>query len=59
VPREFGRMDIINTRRMNDCLLAQWIWKIVNREESLWCRLMVKKNMGDRDFFLARSQGGS
>jgi hypothetical protein len=59
VPREFGGMGIINTRRMNDCLLAKWIWKIVNREDSMWCRLMTKKYMGDKDFFSTRSQGGS
>jgi hypothetical protein len=25
VPRQFGGMGIINTRRTNDCLLAKWI----------------------------------
>jgi hypothetical protein len=59
MPREFGGMGIINTRKMNDCLLAKWIWKIVNREQSLWCRLMVKKYMGDRDFFQLGVKGVS
>jgi hypothetical protein len=52
-------MGIINTRRMNDCLLVKWIWKIINKEDSLWCQLLHKKYLNDFDFFSSRSQGGS
>jgi hypothetical protein len=44
---------------MNDCLLAKWIWKIVNKEDSMWCRLVIRKYMGEKDFFSAKSQGVS
>jgi hypothetical protein len=43
-PRDFGGLIIINTRRM--------IWKIVNREDSLWCDLLYAKYMKNSDFFL-------
>jgi hypothetical protein len=35
---------------MNNCLLVKWIWKLVNREDSLWCRLMYEEYM-KKDFF--------
>jgi hypothetical protein len=40
IPKEFRGLDILNTRRLNDCLLVKWIRKIVNREDSLWCKLL-------------------
>jgi hypothetical protein len=50
--KEFGDLGIINTRIMNDCLLNKWIWKIVNRNQSLWCRLLYAKYMKSKDFSL-------
>jgi hypothetical protein len=58
VPRDFGGLGIINTRRMNDCLLVKWIWEIVNRERSMWCDLLYKKYMRNKDFFLNKQCGG-
>jgi hypothetical protein len=52
-------MAIINTRRLNDCLLVKWIWKIINKEDSLWCKLMYKKYMGDTGIFSTKRLGGS
>jgi hypothetical protein len=37
IPTKFGGMRIINTKRMNERLPVKWIWKIVNREYSMWC----------------------
>jgi hypothetical protein len=56
-PKEFGGLGIINTRRMNDCLLAKWIWKIVNREDSMWCDLLYRKYMRNTHFFSTKPQG--
>jgi hypothetical protein len=39
-PREFGGLGIINTRIMNECLLVKWIWRLVNKEDSLWYRIL-------------------
>jgi hypothetical protein len=33
VPKGFGGLGLINTRRMNDCLLAKWTWKIMQKEK--------------------------
>jgi hypothetical protein len=57
VPKKFGWLGILNTRRMNDCLLVKWIWRIVNREDSLWCRIMYKKYMHNKDFLHQRAKG--
>jgi hypothetical protein len=51
ISKEFGGLDIIDTRRMNDYLLVKWIWKIVNKEDSMWCRLLYKKYIHSKDFF--------
>jgi hypothetical protein len=58
IPKEFGGMGIINTRRMNDCLLVKWIWKIVNNDNSLWCRLLQAKYLKGTDFFSSKYGGG-
>jgi hypothetical protein len=57
VPKEFGGIGIINRRTMNDCLLAKWIWRIVNREESLCCDLLYVKYMRNKDFFSTKGVG--
>jgi hypothetical protein len=56
-PREYGGLGIIDTRRLNDCLLIKWIWKIVNKEDSMWSRLLYKKYMQNKDFFPTKGQG--
>jgi hypothetical protein len=59
VPKEFGGLGIIDTRRMNDYLLNKWVWKIVIHDQSLWCRILYEKYMKKCDFFSSRSVGGS
>jgi hypothetical protein len=54
----FGRLGIINTRRMNDCLLVKWIWRIVNKK-SMGCDLLYAKYMRKKDFFSTNGRGGS
>lgn len=59
-PKDFGGLGIINTRRMNNCLLVKWIWRIVNREDSLWCNLLYNKYLkGGGNFFESLGKGGS
>jgi hypothetical protein len=58
VPKEFRGLGIINTTKMNDYLLLKWIWKIVQREKSLWCDLLYAKYMRKNDFFSAKKGGG-
>jgi hypothetical protein len=56
-PRDCGGLGIINTRRVNDCLLVKWIWKIVNKEDSLCCDLLYAKYMKNADFFHLSQRG--
>jgi hypothetical protein len=44
---------------MNECILVKWIWKLVNKEESMWSRLLEKKYLKGKDFFSYMGQGGS
>jgi hypothetical protein len=50
-PMEYGGIGIINTRKLNDCLLMKWIWKIGKKGKSLWCELVYAKYMKRKDFF--------
>jgi hypothetical protein len=49
---------VINTRKMNECLLLKWKWKIVQKEKSLWCEFLYAKYMKRKDFFSVKSGGG-
>lgn len=42
---------MINTKIMNDCLLAKWIWRISQGAEETWYRLLKAKYMMDDNFF--------
>jgi hypothetical protein len=34
-PKEFGRLGIINTQILNECLMTKWIWKLYNQKDYL------------------------
>jgi hypothetical protein len=55
--QRFWRVGVIKTRRMNDCLLVKWIWKIVQKE-SLWCDMIYAKYLKGETFFSSNSRGG-
>jgi hypothetical protein len=57
-PREFGGLEIINTRLINDCLLVKWIWRLVKKEDSLWCKILYGKYLKGKDFFSSSGRGG-
>ena len=42
-PKDFGGLGIVNTRIMNDCLLAKWIWKIQSTRNELSFRIIKAK----------------
>jgi hypothetical protein len=58
-PKEFGRLGIINTQILNECLMTKWIWKLYNQKDYLWARLVRGKYMQSEDLFRSRSDNGS
>jgi hypothetical protein len=44
-------LGFTNTRVMNHCLLAKWIFKIENNEDNICCNLLRRKYFGERGFF--------
>lgn len=53
--KDFGGLGIINTRVMNDCLLAQWIWRIHSAKNELWFKILKTKYFPRGVFREARS----
>jgi hypothetical protein len=51
MPKEFGGLGILNTRRMNEALMLKWIWKIYQNAQGLWAGLIRAKYLRDRDLF--------
>jgi hypothetical protein len=41
--------------KMNGYLFLKWIWKIVQKEKSLWCELLYAKYMDIKDLFFVKS----
>jgi hypothetical protein len=44
---------------MNDCFLVKWIWRLVNKVESLWYKILDMKYLKGKDFFSTSGRGGS
>jgi hypothetical protein len=40
-------------------MLVKWIWKLVNKDEAMWSKLLERKYLKGRDFFSWKGQWGS
>jgi hypothetical protein len=58
-PEDQGGMGILNTTRMNECLLVKWIWKIVQGSDDLWFKILQAKYMPNGNFFQSKTRGAS
>jgi hypothetical protein len=47
-PKNVGGLGFTNTRVMNQCLLAKWIFKIENNEDCIYCNLLRNKYLGEK-----------
>nr|TKW22550.1 hypothetical protein SEVIR_4G236000v2 [Setaria viridis] len=59
VPKRGGVLGFTNTRVMNKCLLAKWIFKIERGDDNICCNLLRKKYLGHKGFYSCRKSGGS
>lgn len=46
-PKDIGGLGIINTRLMNECLIAKWTWKLVGNPWETWAKLLTAMYMSD------------
>lgn len=58
-PENAGGLGFTDTRVMNRCLLAKWIFRIESVDDSMCCNLLRKKYLGDKGFFHQHKRGGS
>ena len=54
-----GGLGIMDTKRMNKCLMAKWIWKIYAEEQGLWADILRNKYLLDKDLLVDNHPQGS
>jgi hypothetical protein len=42
-PKALGGLWILDTKLMNICLMAKWIWKLYTREQGIWAEILRAK----------------
>lgn len=57
--KDFGELGVINTRVMNDYLIAKWIWRINSSDNELWFGILKAKYFPRCAFREANSHRGS
>lgn len=58
-PKPIGGLGFIDTRVMNQCLLAKWIYKLERGDNSPMCQLLRAKYLGEGGFYSSSSRGVS
>jgi hypothetical protein len=46
-PKEVGVLGVINTKVMNWCLIAKWVWKLLQGQGGLWLLIFRNKYVSD------------
>jgi frataxin-like iron-binding protein CyaY len=59
MPKSMGRLGIMDTKIMNICLMAKWIWRIMNGAHDLWADIIRNKYLASRDIWVDSHPGGS
>ncbi|KAK1607529.1 hypothetical protein QYE76_031202 [Lolium multiflorum] len=58
-PKCLGGLGIVDTRLMNICLMAKWIWRLYAGEQGLWAEILRAKYLGERDLLADKHRPGS
>lgn len=58
-PKDQGGLGIIDTKKMNECLMVKWIRKIFQKPDELWFRIVKAKYLGKNGFFQSSGARGS
>jgi hypothetical protein len=54
-----GGVGFTNTRAMNKCLLAKWIFKLERGDKTICCNLLRQKYLGEKNIFSYKKKSGS
>jgi hypothetical protein len=57
-PKCLGGLGIVDTRLMNVCLMAKWIWRLYAGEQGLWADILRAKYLGERDLLADKHRPG-
>ena len=49
----------MDTKLMNVCLMAKWIWKLYSGEQGLWADIIRSKYLGSKDLLVDGHRSGS
>jgi hypothetical protein len=58
-PKAAGGVGFTDTRAMNKCLLAKWIFKIERGDKTICCNLLRQKYLGEKNIFSYKTKSGS
>ena len=59
MPKSLGGLGIMDTKLMNTCLMAKWIWKIYDGEQGLWADILRNKYLRGKDLLVDNHTQGS
>jgi hypothetical protein len=57
-PKAAGGVGFTDTRAMNKCLLAKWIFKIERGDKTIRCNLLRQKYLGEKSIFSYKKKMG-
>jgi hypothetical protein len=58
-PKSAVGLGFTNTRVMNKCLLAKWIYKIENEVNTILCKLLRRKYLSGKSIFSCKARVAS
>jgi hypothetical protein len=58
-PKSLGGLGIIDTKIMNMCLMAKWIWKLYAGDQGLWAKIIWRKYLWTKDLLTDSYRLGS
>ena len=59
MPKALGGLGIMDTKRMNQCLMAKWIWRLSAGEQGLWADILRNKYLRTKDLLVDNHTHGS
>jgi hypothetical protein len=59
MPKSMGGLGIMDTKLMNVCLMAKWVWKIMSGAQGLWVDIIRGKYLNGRDIWVDSHPRGS
>ena len=60
VPKDFGGLEILNTRRLNEALLMKWVWRMyLGKEGDLVYEMLQTKYLRSKSFTKCKGKNGS